>query len=260
MVSAWEAVVENLPPHEADLWTTPGKYHRALNEKWNTLKAAKHIDWEMYLKGDSLKVLDLGAGTGWLSIMLSTRQNIERIYALDASRNNLRQMLPELSKLMEGNLDKIIRVLGLFTPILIEDAYFDLAVASAALHHAPDLAECLAEVYRVLKPGGFLIILNEQPITSSRYAAVTAVRCGRIIKAVILKRWQRVAKPVSENNIVTDPILGDKAYCSWQWRAAIEGAGFSLQILTTPYYPYQNMDGQQRIKLTHFVAEKQAAR
>ena len=257
MVESWEKLLGTLSAQELELWTEPAKYYEAMNEKWNSLSAAKCIDWDSYLNGDRLRVLDLGAGTGWLSIMLSNCERIEKIYALDASSSNLGQILPELSKLMDGKLEKIAPILGLFTPILTDDDYFDLAVASAAMHHAPDLAECLAEVHRVVKPGGFLLILNEQPISSFRYAMIAAVRCAKIMRALIFKRWQAVAKPVSENNVVTDPILGDKAYCSWQWKSAIEAAGFSFQAFKTPYYPYQNMKGQQRTKLTHFIAKKE---
>lgn len=62
---------------------------------------------------------------------------------------------------------------------------------------------------------------------------------------------------VSESGISTDPYLGDRAYCYWQWKAAIEEAGFSFEAVVTPYYSYKNANHYQT-KLTHFIARKLA--
>lgn len=39
-----------------------------------------------------------------------------------------------------------------------EDAFFDKVVSFGVLHHTPDIEQCVAEVHRVLKPGGTFVI------------------------------------------------------------------------------------------------------
>lgn len=256
IVLSWEKSIEQFYPQYLEIWTNPTRHLEALIEEWNLFTAAEYLDWDKYLVGHALKIIDLGTGTGWLSIVLSKRQNVEKIYALDSSPNNLDVMLPAIAELMQGNLAKIQPILGLFTPILVDDNYFDVAVASSAVHHAPDLAELLTEVYRVIKPGGFFLMLNEQPIPSWRYTMITLYRCAKILRTVTLRRWQPIAKPISENSIMIDPFLGDRAYCHWQWQRAIQAAGFSFQAVKTPYPVYKNIKRRQSIRLTHFIAQK----
>ena len=254
MVQSWEKTVETYYPQYLKVWTDPHRHFEALKKEWNFLDAVEYLNLDEFLNEEENKILDLGAGTGWLSIMLSTRKDVEKIYALDASATSL--MLPALAKLMSGNLSKVIPIRGLFTPILVNDGFFDMVVASAAVHHAQDLAECLCEVYRVTKPGGVFLILNETPISSLWYALTTCVRCAKILRTVAFKWWRPISQSVSESGISTNPYLGDRAYCYWQWKAAIEEAGFSFEAIVTPYYTYKNADHYQGTRLTHFIARK----
>ncbi|MBI4789822.1 MAG: class I SAM-dependent methyltransferase [Chloroflexi bacterium] len=257
MVLSWEKSMERFYPQYVADWTDPAAHCRALTEQWNTLAAAQCLDWNQYLYGAALRILDLGAGTGWLSIMLSKRENVERIYALDASPTNLKVMLPALAERMGGNLDRITPVLALFTPILVKDGFFDAVVASSSVHHAPDLMECLREVYRVLRPDGFFIILNEQPYPYVPFVTMAARRILRIITRVMLRQWQPNPKWLSESGLLTDPFLGDRAYASWQWKRALEMTGYSFQTVVTPYHAYKLAgDRRNKTRLTHFIARK----
>ena len=260
-VLSWERSIARFYPQYLEMWTNPDRHYRALTEEWNTLAAAQSLDWDRYLQGRGLKILDLGAGAGWLSILLSTRANVDKVYALDASPTNLRFMLPALAERMGGKPEKITPVLALFTPILVGDNFFDGVVASSSVHHAPDLSECLREVYRVLKPNGFFLILNEQTFSYLRYALLIAIRCARLLSRVIMRQWQPVPKWVSESGLLMDPYLGDRAYGDWQWKCAVEQAGFSFQRIVTPYYPYKDADDRRnQVRLAHFIAQKLASR
>lgn len=259
MVQTWEKSMERHYPQFLKTWNDPVEHLRSLREDKNSLAAAQSLDWDTYLKGERLTLLDVGAGTGWLSILLSTRPNVERIYALDSSPNNLEHMLPALCELMGGRLAKITPVLGLFTPLLVNDGFFDVVVASAALHHAENLSECLRDIWRVLRPGGRLIVLNEVPITRLEYAFAAVNRCRKTVGALIRHRWQPISSPVTATNMMTDPLLGDRAYCVWQWQQALNQAGFSVRTLVTPYFSYTNPRLRQTQPLTHFVAQKAQA-
>jgi hypothetical protein len=78
-------------------------------------------------------VLDLGAGTGWLSAFLSSFPNVEQIDTLDSDRNNLEVMLPQIIERMEGDTSKIHPILGLFSPLLVPDQQYGLIVASSSI-------------------------------------------------------------------------------------------------------------------------------
>ncbi len=256
LVASWDGAMERYYPQYLATWTNPHSHHKALCNEWNTLDAVDYLTWDEILIGDNLKVVDLGAGTGWLSIYLSKRTRIAEIYAVDASRSNLDVMLPEMTRLMGGDGEKIRPIQAMFTPIMVDDQFFDAAVASSAVHHAPDLQEILQEVYRVLKPNGCFVILNEQPLAIWHYTAIALQRCLSIAKNMILRRWQPVARPVSASGVMLDPCLGDRGYCLFQWKQAIELAGFSFQAVTTPFYRYKGGHAFTDARLTHFIAKK----
>jgi SAM-dependent methyltransferase len=49
-------------------------------------------------------------------------------------------------------------------PFQIDDESFDVAIASAFLKHHPEPARFLAEVYRILRAGGHLVLLDPRPL------------------------------------------------------------------------------------------------
>lgn len=100
-------------------------------------------------------VADLGAGEGTLSQLLA--QRAERVIAVDNSEKMvafgrelaLRHGLP--------NLDYRVGDLELLP---IDDASVDLAIFSQSLHHAPHPAKAIREAWRILRPGGRIVVLD----------------------------------------------------------------------------------------------------
>lgn len=254
MVQSWEKSIETYYPQYLKTWTDPYRHLEALKKEWNCLDAVKYLHWDKYLGGETNTILDMGAGTGWLSSYLSRYEKVETVFALDCSKYNLEIMLPKMVALTGGNIDKIKPILGLFTPLVTKGFFYDLVVSSSAIHHCPDLQNCLREVYRALKPGGYFIILNETPCSSSDYLLMVLKYSAKILKSLIEKKWKSVSPSFSESGILYDPFLGDRTYCYWQWEAAIKTAGFMFTSVTTPYYPYRTK--QKGSKLTHFLAHK----
>ncbi len=104
------------------------------------------------LAGDveGLRVLDAGCGSGPLMDDLRTKGAIVSGFDLSAAMVDLaRERLGE---------DADLRVADLGAPLPYTDDQFDVAVASLALHYVEDWAAALAELRRVLKPGGRLIV------------------------------------------------------------------------------------------------------
>ena len=102
-----------------------------------------------------LIIADLGAGEGTVSQMLA--QHAKQVIAVD----NSEQMVAYGSKLAKehgfANLD--YRFGDLESPP-IEDASVDVALFSQALHHALKPEAAIAAAFRILKPGGRMIILD----------------------------------------------------------------------------------------------------
>lgn len=100
-------------------------------------------------------VADLGAGEGTLSLLLA--QRAEKVIAID----NASKMVEFGTKLAtEHGLTNLEYRLGDISAPPIDDASVDLAIFSQALHHAENPSRALAEAFRILRPGGRLIILD----------------------------------------------------------------------------------------------------
>jgi SAM-dependent methyltransferase len=108
-------------------------------------------------RGQALRVLDLGAGNGWLSARLSERGH--RCVAADLRVDDvdgLAAATPFAKRLprMFG------RVAASFDALPIRPGLFDLVVFDASLHLAEDLPRVLAEAARVAAPDGRVAILD----------------------------------------------------------------------------------------------------
>ncbi len=104
------------------------------------------------LKGK--KVLDVGAGTGRLTLRLAKLG--ADVMALDISV----VMLEEIKKKLKRNSAEINTVVGDCESMPFEDESFDVVVSAFHIVHLKDLRIFFDEVYRVLKPGGKFLVTN----------------------------------------------------------------------------------------------------
>ncbi|MER5794742.1 class I SAM-dependent methyltransferase [Streptomyces sp. NPDC001980] len=101
------------------------------------------------------RILDAGCGSGPLSAALRDRGAI--VSGFDASAGML-----ELARRRLGD-GADLQVADLGSPLPYADDTFDDAVASLVLHYLEDWGPALAELRRVLKPGGRLITSVDHP-------------------------------------------------------------------------------------------------
>jgi SAM-dependent methyltransferase len=253
--SSWESAITRFYPEHSAIWSDPAEQVRALTTEWNFLDALEFIPWRALIAGAQRRVLDLGAGTGWLSAYLSRFGDVEQIDALDSSRVNLEVMLPGVVALMGGTAAKIRPVRALFTPLLVADGSYDLIVASSALHHAPRLDDVLRECHRALKPSGTMILLNETPLGTGRYL-YKMVRTGiDLTTRSIRGKYEALSPAISVSGILYDPYLGDTVYSFSQWRSAFDQTGWSHTIVRTGLSSYKR-PMPRPARLTHFVLRK----
>src|SRR5689334_18315316 len=95
------------------------------------------------------RVLDLGAGNGWLARRLAPRYRVTAL-DLDAGETGL-AALDEPS---------VARVCGDLEALPIRDHAYDVVIAAASLHYSTRYERILAEAARVLRRGGVLILAD----------------------------------------------------------------------------------------------------
>jgi SAM-dependent methyltransferase len=109
------------------------------------------------LAGDvaGLRVLDAGCGAGALTARLRERGAV--VSGFDSSA-----AMVALARTRLGD-DVDLRVAALGEPLPYGDASFDVVVSSLVLHYLEDWGPALAELRRVLRPGGRLVAGVQHP-------------------------------------------------------------------------------------------------
>ncbi len=102
-----------------------------------------------------LVIADLGAGEGTLSLMLAHRA--ERVIAVDSSEKMVEYGKETASRNGVGNLEYR---LGDLEELPIKDEEADIALLHQSLHHALHPQRAVEEAWRILKPGGRVVILD----------------------------------------------------------------------------------------------------
>ena len=129
---------------------TAGLYEKAMKPQEKLYKAiCKGI---RPVLNEKQNVLELACGTGQLSFSLS--KNVHFWEATDFSEKMISQAKarPHISRLHFSVQDA--------TSLSYADKSFDVVVISNALHIMPDPDRAMAEIRRVLKPGGLLFAPN----------------------------------------------------------------------------------------------------
>ena len=100
-----------------------------------------------------LRVLDFGCGPGTISMGLADAVTPGELHGIDMEETQIKMARAAASA--GGHRNAIFRT-GDVTNLPYEDDFFDVAHCHAVLMHIPGTAETLAEVKRVLKPGGII--------------------------------------------------------------------------------------------------------
>nr|WP_236572267.1 class I SAM-dependent methyltransferase [Nocardiopsis sp. FR4] len=160
------------------------------------------------------RILDAGCGAGPLFAALRDRG--ANVTGLDASAGML-----ALARRRLGD-DADLHVVDLSDPLPFADGVFDDVVASLVLHYLQDWGPTLAEIRRVLRPGGRLIVSVQHPFTDYAmqnprpdYFATTSYADEFTFngQSVQLRFWRRPLHAMTD---------------------AFTGAGFRLSVISEP--------------------------
>ena len=115
-------------------------YPSLTNPSWLVLRSRRKIfqAWLARVPGDNLSVLDLGGRIQPYRALLGAR--LQRYVAVDLRKSPLVVLVADGSHLP------------------LAPSSFDMVLCTQVLEYVPDPAAVIAEIYRVLKPGGLLFL------------------------------------------------------------------------------------------------------
>jgi len=129
-------------------------------------------------------VLDVGTGTGILALQGASLNRDISFVGIDLSDGMLKQAA--VNAVAEGIQSRIEFQKMDAENLLFPDACFDAVVSLYALHHFPEPAKALQEMFRVLKPGAKIVVaVGSAPSLFSIDGAKAALRkAGSIWRSV----------------------------------------------------------------------------
>ena len=134
--------------------------------------------WPQTPFGDTL---ELGAGTGYFTLNLLQLGALERATATDIS--------PGMIAALERNADRLRLTVSALSAgaedLPFAENSFDLVFGHAVLHHVPNVGRGLAELRRVLRPGGTVAFCGEP----SRYGDAAA-RVPKLLGRAAAPLWR----------------------------------------------------------------------
>lgn len=228
---AWESLMPPLPTTEEErekarrsvlaLPMLEGEGEGKERETWRrhgreAFSLCASIDW------NGKRVIELGAGRCWLSAHLAREGAC--VVAVDILDDPVMGLACGRYYHEEGV--RFERVLCDMHRLPFRDAAFDAVVATATLHHSPDLPALLREAARVLRPGGLLLAANE-PLYLPLRRRTEEERRGAHEGAYPLWSWlavlMREGFRVMEVRVGEEASLHVRAALAQEGRAALPG-------------------------------------
>jgi ubiquinone/menaquinone biosynthesis C-methylase UbiE len=175
------------------------------------------------------RVLEIGAGTGFFLLNLWQTGFVGQAHATDISEGMLEVCRSNAERLGCGVETRSADA----ERLPYRDGTFDLVVGHAFLHHIPDPPAALAEMWRVLRPGGAIFIAGEPTLWGDRLAGVVkratreSFRLAARLPGVRIRRDS--PPPVSEEDRAMHDLEFDvdlHTFDPKEVRAWARGAGF----------------------------------
>jgi SAM-dependent methyltransferase len=106
---------------------------------------------------DGARVLEVGCGPGRLSILLARRHGLE-VTGLDLDPAMVERARTNAARSAQQHRREPSFLVGDVASLAFPDRSFDLVVSTLSMHHWADPTAGLAEIGRVLRPGGLALV------------------------------------------------------------------------------------------------------
>lgn len=139
------------------------KYFDSIAYEWDELRK-KYFEDEIRKRAielselntsEDLIVADVGTGSGFMALEAS--KYAKAVIGIDVSTEMLRCAKRNVENL---KLDNVFFIKGSMEQLPVIDFSFDVVFTNMALHHVENPFKGIMEMYRILKPGGILIITD----------------------------------------------------------------------------------------------------
>lgn len=114
-----------------------------------------------YLPRTASRVLELGCGTGNLSLELAERYPLAELTLVDAAPEMIEVTRARLEVRHPGTARRARFLVARFEELALAPASFDLATSCISLHHVRDKLALYQKLHAVLAPGGRLLFADQ---------------------------------------------------------------------------------------------------
>lgn len=183
---------------------------------------------------------DIAAGVLWAVPHILRSEPVEKLYCVEYSQHRLLKIGPKVLEHYGVPVDKVVLCLGSFYDLKLPDSSLDFIVLSTAFHHADYPNKLLAELQRVLKPGGVILVFGEAearkitlPIIVKQVAKSMMSLLPDGVQRYLFGRAFPLQGPFPNREALhppDDPVMGDHYYTRAQYIDLFKRAGFSVHL------------------------------
>jgi ubiquinone/menaquinone biosynthesis C-methylase UbiE len=195
------------------------------------LNLQKRLDWIERVAGPlrGKRVIDCGCGAGeyvrGLSALGADAWGIE--YSEDKVREARRHADLPQERMAVGDIEH----LG------FDDDHFDIALVNEVLEHVPDDRRGIREVYRVLKPGGLIVVFSPNRLYPFETHGVSLRSGTKVPHYMPFVPYVPVRLGLFEH--------WARNYWPWEMRELIRSGGFSIVRRAYVWQTFENISGNQ---------------
>jgi ubiquinone/menaquinone biosynthesis C-methylase UbiE len=221
------------PQQLPSTWDAVAKTYAENVHHWNGF--AQEAARRAPLAADS-RVLDVGCGPGTLAFFVAP--HVARVDAVDFSPEMIAELRARADRDGVRNIEAAVMSAD---ALRFDDAVFDVAFSLFAFFFFPDRPRAFAELYRVLKPGGHLVIGTWGPIERRPF-----MKLGFDAVAEALPQFPRPTKgdlqdPETCVREVTEAGFHDVAAFPFTWSIHVASAREYVSMLTRSGAPFAVM-------------------
>lgn len=195
-------------------------------------------------------IVDLGCGAGILALALARKGY--RVYGIDISR----KMIKRCNKLFEEHqIDRGLYAfrVGECTELDIDDDSVDGIVAAGFMEYQPDELLSLQSMFRILKPGGVLVITAPMDIKISGLWGLAKLY-GVFRRLFSKLRYGSINRRHAAAGLVIN------RYSTRKFLKILRAANFSIVEFKrhgfANFWPLQNLSRERQYKIEYFLYQK----